>query len=282
VARTPEKPTLWTWLLRQDLEGVHSCRSLLEAAARACLGKDAVSAAAYTEAIVTPFWNYVIDACSDHASRGISASFAIADPITKTWQCYPVSDESPEPERQRALLARNRPSLLRTIDQLNDRQYEALSCVLLEALGGARVNLTKTGGEGGIDAFGLLLNTKATHLLGSSQHPIRVIVQSKMHRRPMAADKMKEFIETLNEVKYGGQSRTEAVIPDWFRAARGPRIGAAISHAGFQAGAEARARSHGILIVDSIDIAEVLSTWASPASRADGCLARITELLGDG
>lgn len=279
MGRISEKPTIWKWLLRQDLTGIHSCRSLLEEAARACLGKDHISAAAYTEATSTSLWNYVVDACAGHASRGISNTLEIADATTKTWDCYPIPAGMGGPEREKALLARNRPSFLRMIDQLNDRQFEALSCVLLEVLGSARVNLTKAGGEGGVDAFGLLRTSNHSHIFGSSHHPIRVIAQSKMHNRPMGADKMKEFVETINEVKYGGEHKTEAVIPDWFRSSRGPIIGMAISDTGFQAGAEARARSRGILIVDSVDIAEVLSTTKSKFSSPDACLARIEELL---
>jgi hypothetical protein len=279
VGRIPEKPTIWNWLLRQDLSGIHSCRTLLEGAAKACLGRDPVSAAAYTEATATAFWNYVVEASADHAARGISTSFAIADNTTKTWDCYPVPTGANSLKEEKALRVRSRPTYLRMIDNLNDRQFEALSCVLLEALGSSEVELTKGGGEGGIDAFGLILNADSSHILGSPHHPLRVIAQSKMQSRPMGADKMKEFFETINEVKYGGEHKTEEVIPHWFRSSRGPIIGMAISDKGFQGGAEKRARSRGILIVDSIDIAEVLATTRTKYSSPDACLARIAELL---
>jgi hypothetical protein len=286
VAREPEKPQLLNWLLRQDLSGVHSCTSLLERAAKACLSKDAIAAAAYTEATLGPFWNYVLTVSSEHSLRGLSPSFSVQDKETKTWRCYPLPQEIVGAARRRAVRSRSRPAVLQMIHSLDDRQYEALSCVLLEALGATKVELTRAGNEGGVDAFGLIVSPNSSHILGSVHQPIRVVLQAKKHRRPMSADKMKEFLQTLNEVKHGGQSKTEAIVPSWFRASRGAIVGLAMSHSGFQSGAESRARSHGVLIVESIDVAEVIAGRRSLYGKANlakitACLQRIAELLRD-
>jgi hypothetical protein len=170
------------------------------------------------------------------------------------------------------------------IDSVSDRQYEAMSCVLLEALGATMVNLTRLGSDGGVDAFGLIVHPCSSHLLGSTNHPIRVVAQSKKYKSSMQVDKMKEFLQTLNEIKHGGQPKTDAIIPNWFKSARGPIIGLVISHSGFQSGTDSRARSHGILTADSIDIAEVIALKGNiygikGTEKANACLIRIEQLL---
>lgn len=284
MSTVPEKPLLLNWLLRQDLSGVRSCRSLLDQAARTCFRMDAAAAAAYTEGTLVAFWNHVLKVGEDHARRGLSASFSIQSKESRTFHCYPVPDQHGRLRRM-AVRAQERPAFLRMIDDLSDRQFEAISCVLLEALG-AMGELTRRGGDGGIDAFGLLTRARSSHLLASTNHPIRIVVQSKKYRNAMPADKMKEFLLTLQEVRYGGQPKTEAIVPNWFKAARGPIIGFVVSHNGFQSGADSRARSHGILCADSIDVAEVIALRRELYGRAGNdkavaCKERLNQLLAN-
>jgi len=284
VSTVPEKPQLLNWLLRQDLVGVHSCRSLLDRAARACFKMDAVAAAQYTEATFVAFWNYVLRTLEDHSRRGLSPSFSIQSSETRTFCCYPVPYEAHGLVRRNAVRVQDRPTFLRMIDDVTDRQYEAMSCVLLEALGATKVELTRAQGDGGIDAFGLIERSYGSHLFGGTHHPIRFVVQSKKYKDAIDAGRMKEFIQTLSEVKYGGQSKTENVIPGWFKAARGPIIGFVVSHRGFQSGADSRARSHGILTADSVDLAEVIALKGSlygsdGIDKAKACLDRISQHL---
>ena len=198
MATAPKKPQLLDWLLRQDLVGVHSCESLLYRAVQACLSIDAYSAAAYTEATKAEFWNFVVRANEQHTARGVSSSFSVQSSETRTFHCYPVPAQFRGKTRLNAIRAQNRPAILRMIYDLTDREYEAMSCVLLEALGATQVNLTRKGTEGGIDAFGLIEHARASHLLGSIHHPLRVVVQSKMWRNPIGADAMKVFLQTLH------------------------------------------------------------------------------------
>jgi Restriction endonuclease len=284
VATAPKKPQLLDWLLRQDLVGVHSCDSLLSRAAEACFSIDAYSAAAYTEVTKAEFWNFVVKANERHTARGVSPSFSIQSSETRSFHCYPVLAQLRGKARLNAIQAQNRPAVLRMIYDLTDREYEAMSCVLLEALGATRVNLTRKGTEGGIDAFGLIEHARASHLLGSMHHPIRVVVQSKMWSNPIGPDAMKVFLQTLHEVREGGQPQTNAIVPSWFKEARGAMIGLVVSHKGFQSGADSRARSQGILIADSLDVAEVialsLNLYGSKGTDKIGaCLNRIKELL---
>ena len=279
-----EKAQLLNWLLRQDLTGVRSCRSLLDWAVRGCFKMDAVEAAAYTEATLFSFWNHVIKVTEGHAKRGISPSFSVQSSETRTFHCYPVPNEERGSLRRNAARAQERPAFLRMIDRMTDRQYEAMSCVLLEALGATKIDLTRPGCDGGIDVFGLIERAYASHLFGGAHHPIRFVVQAKMYKTAMPADRMKEFLQTLSELWHGGQLKTDAIVPNWFRAARGPIIGLVVSHNGFQAGADSRARSHGILTADSVDVAEVIALKGTLYSKkgtdkVDACLKRINQLL---
>ena len=219
--------------------------------------------------------------------RGLSASFLIHSRESKTISCYPVTNSQRGRFRRIALRSRGRPTILRMIDGLSDRQYEAMSCVLLEALGATNVNLTPFGSDGGVDGFGLISRPCSSHLFGSAHHPIRVVAQAKKYKTSMQADKMKEFLQTLNEVKHGGQPKTDAIIPSWFKGARGPIIGIVLSHRGFQSGADSRARSHGILTADSVDLAEVIALKGmiygmKGVDKTQACLKRVSQLLAEG
>jgi len=286
VVIEPEKPRVWRWLLRQDLSGVFSCSSLLKDAAEKCLLKDPISASGYTQANVNAVWNYVMMQHEEHMARGLSPSFAVYSESSKNWLLYPIAPKLTGAARRRALRIRARPSFLRMIDTLTDREYEALSCILLEALGCIHVQLTRRGSEGGIDAFGLMVKANTSHLIASNRQPIRIVVQAKKYRRPMPADKMKEFLQTLNEVRHGGQTKTEAVTPPWFREARGPMIGLVLSHSGYQSGAESRGRSHGVLMADSVDAAEILAAsrtlyGKTEYARLQACMDQAKSLVAE-
>jgi hypothetical protein len=156
--------------------------------------------------------------------------------------------------------------------------------VLLEALGASTVNLTRRGSDGGVDAFGLIARPYSSHLLASTNRPIRIVAQSKKYESSMHVKEMKEFLQTLSEVKHGGEPKTNAIVPSWFRSARGPIIGLVISHRGFQSGADSRARSHGILTADSLDVAEVIALKGALYGKRNidkekACLERISQLL---
>lgn len=286
MAIKPKKPQLLDWLLRQDLVGVHSCESLLTRATQDCFKYDPFSAAAYAEANKAEFWNFVVKVNEQHTARGVSSSFSIQSSETRSFHCYPAPEELRGRARLNAIRVQDRPAILRMIYDLTDREYEAMSCVLLEAIGATRVNLTRKGTEGGIDAFGLIEHARASHLLGSIHHPLRVVVQSKMWNEPIGPDPMKVFLQTLHELKEGGQPKTNAVVPGWFKEARGAMIGLIVSHKGFQSGADSRSRSQGILIADSIDVAEVIalrrSLYGSDGrDKIKACSSRIKELIAE-
>jgi hypothetical protein len=171
------------------------------------------------------------------------------------------------------------------IDALTGREYEALACVAMKVVGASEITLTPSGTEGGIDFFALMRSPARCHLFAGSTNPIRLVGQSKKYTRQVGADKMKEFLETIDEVKHRGEPKTERVVPPWFHATRGPIVGCMIAHRGFQSGATSRARNHGIITADSLDIAEMLALSRGIPDDLDAdartaeCLSRTRLLL---
>ena len=171
------------------------------------------------------------------------------------------------------------------IDTLNDREYEALACVSLRLVGASETFLTPPGNEGGVDFFALLPSPGRCHLFSGGHHPLRIVGQSKKYTSAMEAGEFKEFLTTMEEVKHGGQRKTENIVPVWFRAVYGPIIGLVIAHSGFQSGATTRARQHGVLTAESLDMAEIVAlSKAIPEhmageDRALECKTRIRALV---
>jgi hypothetical protein len=281
----PEKPALLKWLYRVDGDGVFSLRELLQTGARKVLNKGTMEAEGYAEANFKPFWNYVLNAQDDDERRGIRRVLTIADSAARTLEWYaPHPGYNPKQLRDLARL-RDRPAFLRMIDSLTAREYEALACVAMKLVGAAEVELTPAGTEGGIDFFALLSPPAHCHLFSGGTNPVRIIGQSKRYTGPVAVDRFKEFLTTIAEVKHGGEPKTERVVPTWFRTVRGPIIGCMIAHCGFQSGSMSRARNHGIITADSLDLAEMLTLSRGIPEHLDGparaanCLAKLRLLL---
>jgi hypothetical protein len=159
-------------------------------------------------------------------------------------------------QRTRITSLQSRPTILSGIDTLDDRQYEALGGVISRLIGANAVFLTRRGNEGGIDFFASIHVYGSSHLFSGISSPVRVIGQSKKYKNPVQVDKIKEFIQTVQDVKnYRDEVRKH--VPPWFRTARGPIVGWIIAHSGFQSGAQSRANTDGIVLSDSTDLAEI-------------------------
>jgi hypothetical protein len=148
--------------------------------------------------------------------------------------------------------------MLAEIDAMTDREYEALGCVVSELLGASHIHLTPKTGEGGIDFFSMLTTPNFCHLFSGTTGPLRIIGQCKKHTSAVQDSHVRDFVTTLGDV-HRQNPNVERHVPTWFRRARGPIAGLIISHAGFQATAGKRARDHGIVCSDSLDLAEVLA-----------------------
>jgi Restriction endonuclease len=272
----PEKPALLKWLYRIDGHGVFSLRDVLQVGAEIVLKKSTMEAEGYAEANLNTFWNYVLTAQDEDERRGIRRVLTIADSAARMLKWY-----APRPgDNQKCIhdLARlrHRPAFLKMIDALTSREYEALACVAMKLIGASEVELTPGGTEGGVDFFALLLPPAHCHLFAGSTNPVRIIGQSKKYTSPVGVDKFKEFLTTITEVKHRGEPKTERVIPTWFQTVRGPIVGCMIAHSGFQSGSMTRARNHGIITADSLDVAEMLALSRGIPEHLNGP-ARATE-----
>lgn len=272
------------WFYRSEFDDIFAFTQKLQDAAQAALNKDAIAAEAYAESNAKTVWNYVMQAQEQDADRGISRIFEVLDPTAMTLRWCSPQPSGPIGTSKAARL-RQRPEILKLIDGLDDREFEALGCVAMTLAGATKVTLTPAGNEGGVDFFALVPLSSRCHLFSGGTHPIRVIGQSKKYSGAVQPGRLKEFLQTIDEVKYGGEAKTEKVVPAWFRAARGPIVGMMLAHRGFQSGAESRARRHGVITASSLDLAETMVlSRAIPADlpgpqRAAECKSRIEALL---
>lgn len=258
-------------------------KDALRRGAQVALGKDTFAAEAYVESNAKSVWSYLLRAQEEEERRGISRIFHIVDAtaLTLRW-CSPSGHGR---TARHAAKLRHRPAMLSMIDALSDREFEVLACVSLRLAGATETVLTPPGNEGGVDFFALIPSPAQCHLFSGGSHPLRIIGQSKKYSSAVQVGRFKEFLKTIDEVKHGGEPKTEAVIPPWFHAVRGPIIGLMIAHSGFQAGAETRARKHGVIVADSLDLAEMVALsrgipeHLTGADRASECRSRICALL---
>jgi hypothetical protein len=256
-----EKPEILKWLHRREFGGIVSVRQVLQEGARVVLGKQPDLAEAYAETNLTAFWNLILELQSDHERRGLRRSFDVIDASARTLAWYGVGSVLSHLRADVRAFARlrHRPAMLGMIDALSDREYEALGCLVSQLAGAVNVYLGPGGNEGGIDFFAVIPPFGRCHLFSGGIHPLRIVGQCKQYKDRVPVGVMKEFLQTLANVKHRGESAIEAIVPPWFHAVRGPIVGLVIGHSGFQSGADTTARNHGVLLADSYDVAEILA-----------------------
>jgi hypothetical protein len=231
---------------------------LLLGATTVALGKSPMDAEAYVYRNRERHWNDFLRRIENDNQQGRSPLFYIHDKGARKLAWLP-SNTSIAPtvkEKHKAIRLSARPQVVKAIDSLSNREYEALGCVICDMVGATNVKLTPPGNEGGIDFFAVINSPARCHVFHGNYKPIRIIGQSKKYSDRVSVDRVKEMIETIEEVKNQNPS-VEHLVPPWFRTSPGPVIGWLIAHSGAQSGAIAKARNHGIIISDSIDLAEI-------------------------
>ncbi|AIV48798.1 hypothetical protein TR70_1129 [Burkholderia pseudomallei] len=253
-----EKQRIVSWFYRAHLPpGPTDFASLLTSAAQEVLGKDAIAAAAYVEAAGTRMFNALI-AASDHDRATGRCPLLYRGTQRRDCEFVPLLDGLDRREKQWHLRSRRRPALLREIDALNDREYEALGCVASLIAGADKALLTPPGNEGGVDFFARIKHPAFTHIFGGANTPIRIIGQCKKYSSPVTDDRIRDFTTTVRDVCHASLSM-ERLVPRWFRESGGPIVGWVISHSGFQSGAITRGRNQGFILSTSLDLAELFS-----------------------
>lgn len=247
------------WFYREVFpSGILEFDDLLAHAVVSALERSRMDAEAYVYKNSKRHWNDFLEKTEHDKQLGRSPLFLIQDRDSRRLKWIPsnVGLGPSLKEKSRTLRLGARPHITRMIDLLSDRQYEALGCVVSRLAGATEIRLTPRGNEGGIDFFALINTPARCHIFHGDYRPLRIVGQSKKYKDKVQVDRVKEFIETLDEVKRQSPE-IEHLVPPWFRTTSGPVVGWLIAHSGAQGGAMTKARNHGIIISDTIDLAEI-------------------------
>lgn len=272
-----EKKNLLAALYRTEFgAGNIDFRQTLSTLAESALGKTRADADAFADTNIKKYWNWLGKEADTHAVRGLTPFFSLASGgiYSISSACHALVSSADANCRLRGTLALSRPLVLRQIDAMTDREYEALACVACSAIGSLRTHLTPPGNEGGIDFFATLSIKTRTHVLSAAGTEIRIVGQCKKYALPVGVDKLEQFITTMQNVRHRSE-RVRRHIPTWFDESRGPILGWVMSHSAFQTGAADEAKNHGIVLSDTLDLAELVClsdtfhASLAPAHRAD-------------
>lgn len=254
-----EKQRILRWFYRQVYPpGVLEFDDLLAQAVPTVLGKSQFDTEAYVHQNRKRHWNALLERLDIDRGLGRSPLFIVRDITSRriSWVPNDIIRLKSSRDKHIAVRLSSRPYFLQAIDRLSDRQYEALGCVISKLAGATHVRLTPRGSEGGIDFFALIDVPARCHVFSGSYRPLRIIGQAKKYRETVQVDRVKELMTTIQEVRNQNPS-VEYLVPPWFRTASGPVAGWLIAHAGVQAGGITKARNNGIIICDSLDLAEI-------------------------
>lgn len=282
-----EKKQLLAALYRTEVGvGNSDFRQLLSTLAESVLQKSRADADAFADANLRKYWNWLAKEVDGHAARGLTPFFSLipGGVYAISSVCHDLTSSLDAECRLQGARAMSRPFVLRQIDAMTDREYEALACVACSAIGSSMTHLTASGNEGGIDFFATLSIKTRTHVLSAAGTEIRIVGQCKKYASPVAVDKLEQFITTLQNVRHRSE-RVRRHIPPWFEESRGPILGWVMSHSGFQTGAADEAKNHGIVLSDTLDLAELVClsdtfhTALSPVNRAGQLVDECRRLL---
>lgn len=282
-----EKKDILAALYRVEVgAGNTDFRNLLRSLAESVLGKTRADADAFADANIRKYWNWLGKEADTHAVRGLTPFFSLASggAYSISSACQALASSPDADCRLRGELASSRPFVLRQIDAMTDREYEALACVACSAIGSLRTHLTQQGNEGNIDFFATLSVKTRTHVLSAVGTEIRIVGQCKKYGSPVSVDKLEQFITTMQNVRHRSE-RVRRHIPAWFDESRGPILGWIMAHSGFQTGAADEAKNHGIVLSDTLDLAELIclsDTFhpsLSPPSRAHTLIEECRHLI---
>jgi len=283
-----ETDLILRWLYREVFpSGIISFDDLCIEAATRVLGKSSIDAEAYAQNNIFRHWGSLIQRLDADKNLGRNPIFSVTDLFLRRLAWYPKNLMIHPNYKDKRLGFRlsSRPFILRMIDSLSDREYESLACIIIQFAGGSLVKLTPAKKEGGIDLFAIVSFPAKSHIFGGTSKPLRIIGQVKKYNKSIQINEVKEFITTIEQVKNQNPS-VEYLVPPWFRTASGPIVGWLVSHYGVQSGGITQARNHGIIISESVDLAEVgslsrhLDENSDPEHRAALLKKKVIDLLG--
>jgi len=281
-----QKKRILAGLRRRDFNSsLHDFRATLSGLAASELKLVATVADAFADSNLKKYWNWFLKEIDDDHDRGINPYFRVPSRQSYAFSYFShdLLSSSNLIEQTLGQRSLSRSHMLRMIDSLTDREYEALACVASVAIGANNYHLTPPGDEGGIDFVATLKMPSSSHVFSAAGAELRVVGQCKKYADPVAVDRMDQFVQTMQNVRYRA-ARVQKHLPVWFDQARGPIVGWVISHSGFQSGSADEAKKHGIVLSDTLDMAELISVSENffsndaPAVRSQHLLDRCRAL----
>lgn len=232
---------------------------LTDAAERA-LGKTRIEAEAFTRVNARKYWNWVARQRDDDIRAGLNPCFSLTDPGLRrcAWLPWTLSQSANANEQRLAVLLRSRPQIQTGIDALDEREYEAMGCLVCDVIGASHLHLTPRGNEGGMDFLAILEFSFMPHVFKGMRGAILIVGQCKKYAEPVQVDRVEQFIKTVENVRHRAP-RVTPHLPPWFHDCNGPIVGWMIAHNGVQVGGRDEAKQHGVVLSDSRDLAEIVA-----------------------
>jgi hypothetical protein len=249
-----DKQKLHNFLVKTHFpQGYLKFEDVLRLAGTKVFNKSGVDLPLFVQSTLKRHWNNLLKLIDSDKENNLSPLFKIVNNQSKIIEC----NNNPS-VCFRNKLNNDRIDFLNFIDTINDREYEALCCIVLKNLGANNVLLTPPGNEGGIDFVGTIKFSQNAHFLFGINGPIRIIGQSKFYGQKVTVKDIKEFDSTINDVQRLSP-KVNSVLPNWFKQEKGPIIGWFIAHSSFQSGANDRAKNFGFINSNTRDLVEVLT-----------------------
>ncbi len=249
---------IFAWLYRREFANrVYSFDNLLRDAAVTLFGKHPQDSHAFVSRNSNSYWMKLDNKLKQDRDSGRSPLFEIISYNSKHVVWPPARHSVAHPQKRFYRLLFSRPTHLRAIDSLTDREYEALACAALKMAGSQHWHLTPRGNEWGVDFFASFMNPSVFPIFDRFRAPIRIVGQCKKYQTRVTLKEVKEFSRTLQALR-DRRPELEKHVPNWFRAINGPIVPWMICHNAAQSGALALAKDEGIIVSDSVDMAECL------------------------
>jgi hypothetical protein len=246
------------WLYRREFAPrVYEFDNLLLDAAITLFRKPIQDAHAFVIRNSNLYWSRLDERLREDRASGRSPLFEVFDHNSKRVIWPPARHSITHPHRKSYRRLISRPTYLRAIDNLSHREYEALPCMALKMAGCRHWHLTPPGNEWGVDFFASFLNPSVFPIFDGFRAPIRIVGQCKKYENRLSVKEVRDFSRTLEALR-NRKPEIEKHVPNWFRLISGPIIPWLICHSAAQSGALSLAKDEGIVVSDSIDMAECL------------------------
>jgi hypothetical protein len=261
---------------------------VLTSAAETVLNKSRIDAEVFAAANANRYWSAVLELVQEDQKSGLIPFCDVVDRNNRLLRNprVPLNATADSKLKRTGALLSARPEMLKAIDSVNDREFEALGCFAARLIGAQRDHITPAGNEGGIDFLAIIRPYSRCHVFSSLGREFRVVGQSKQYASKVQVGAVDQFIKTVENVRHRSD-RVDGVIPAWFHASSGPIVGWMVAHNGFQTGGKDEAKKHGIVLSDSRDIAEIVtlsrhfSPNATSANRVSHLVPRVQALLAE-